>query len=475
MKYYLRMEGMNLANYVYDTQTLNVIRGGGLLLLYAVDWLKDEFYNKGIRLDPVSTGASSGIFSFMAKDHQVALSVKKTAEDYLKNHSELRHATIMVDVLPDDGDYLAIREKTLAANRWQQMQSLSVAVPSASTHKKGVCQKDLIRPAACGDGPKDNDGKATKISTATWLRHEFGRQQKQDYYKKITELSTLPEFTNNLEELSNGPQYGNLHHKIAFFYADGNKFGKIQLEHCKDEDSQRQFDTDIKGKRKELLTELLKESLKLPGMFYFDNLRFETLLWGGDEMIFVVPAWQGWWLASRFFSLTRDWKFNDTDLTHGASLIFCHHNAPIHRVKSLAYQLADLAKEKSRKENLLAYQVLESFDHLGTSPEQYRQQHCPAGIEAQELILSGRMLTKIENNFSSLGHELPRRRLHKIVQQLFTDPRKARQHIDAALKLFEEQNLAHAVRELQRCFGTSDAFWLHLAELWDYLAPEESR
>jgi len=36
-KYYLRMEGVNLNNFVYETQDLSTIRGSGLLLLKAVD------------------------------------------------------------------------------------------------------------------------------------------------------------------------------------------------------------------------------------------------------------------------------------------------------------------------------------------------------------------------------------------------------------------------------------------------------
>ncbi len=58
-KYYLRIEGVNLSNFVYDTQDLSTIRGGGLILLDSIDKLKENF--KGI-LDPISTGASSGLF-----------------------------------------------------------------------------------------------------------------------------------------------------------------------------------------------------------------------------------------------------------------------------------------------------------------------------------------------------------------------------------------------------------------------------
>ena len=37
MQYYLRVEGVNLAHFVYDTQDLSTVRGGSLLLLRAVD------------------------------------------------------------------------------------------------------------------------------------------------------------------------------------------------------------------------------------------------------------------------------------------------------------------------------------------------------------------------------------------------------------------------------------------------------
>ena len=32
----------------------------------------------------------------------------------------------------------------------------------------------------------------------------------------------------------------------------------------------------------------------------------ETLLWGGDEILWVVPAWKGWELARWFFGLKHE-------------------------------------------------------------------------------------------------------------------------------------------------------------------------
>ena len=45
----LRMEGVNLSNFVFDTQDLSTIRGGGLLLLDAA--LRVEEMSSTTRLD----------------------------------------------------------------------------------------------------------------------------------------------------------------------------------------------------------------------------------------------------------------------------------------------------------------------------------------------------------------------------------------------------------------------------------------
>ncbi|HIP83251.1 MAG TPA: hypothetical protein EYH19_06720 [Desulfocapsa sulfexigens] len=479
-KYYLRMEGVNLNNYVYDTQRLSVIRGGGLLLLNGVTELQKAMKDKGTILTDISTGASSGLFSFSVADDAGAVKVKEEAEEFFYDHKELRHATFVVDVLPYDEEFKLIRESSLALNRWQQMQSLSLKVPENDS-TKGVCEHDFIRPAdPVETGPKkktkENKEAGTRISTSAFLRHEYGRKQKQNYYKDYTKgIVNPPEFTNNFEELSANKEMGDLHHKIAFFYADGNGFGKLQFDTCLKEDEQKAFDIAIKAYRVELLTKIINACTDLLKNPKKDKLQFETLLWGGDELIFVVPAWQGWWLAEKFFEYTRNWNFLENNLTHGASLIFCHHNSPIHRIRDLAVTLAELAKKKSRKQNLLAYQVLESFDHLGTSPDEYRKKLCPPGIDGDDLIIDGDSLAGVRQAFITIRDRFPRRQLHAIIRNLHgTSVDGQREVLEDAEKMCKE---IFAISEsdihiLQSCFGSGALFWFHLAELWDYVGVE---
>ena len=55
--------------------------------------------------------------------------------------------------------------------------------------------------------------------------------------------------------------------------------------------------------------------------------RFETLLLGGEDIAFVVPAWLGWWLALRFFEITADWKVTLEDMENACKA--CGRTLPI--------------------------------------------------------------------------------------------------------------------------------------------------
>lgn len=92
------------------------------------------------------------------------------------------------------------------------------------------------------------------------------------------------------------------------------------------------------------------------------------MVYGGDEVTFITPAWLGWKALRAFYREAEDWapvKLVEVEhLTYSAAVVFCHHNAPIHAIKELACELADQAKERAlkefkRKNNFAACQVLE--------------------------------------------------------------------------------------------------------------------
>jgi len=120
--YYLRVEAVNLDNFVYDTNDISTIRGGSFLLLDTVNRLESAHDLKGL-LEKVSTGASAGLFRIIGNDPD---DVKKRVKDYLNKKTE-GHATFVVDTIDGTGlNFKTIQEKLLAKNRWSQWQQLTI-------------------------------------------------------------------------------------------------------------------------------------------------------------------------------------------------------------------------------------------------------------------------------------------------------------------------------------------------------------
>jgi len=369
-KYYLRIEGVNLSNFVYDTQDLSTIRGGGLRLLDSIKNLKKEFNGK---LNPISTGASSGLFEVNVSSFDETEKIKNEIETHVKQDKYLRHATFVVDILEsnDSDNFVIDREKILALNRWKQMKSPSIAVPSPSQSSDKPCRIDMVRPATETLTERYKGEDNARVSESVFYRREYGRKRKHDFYYELTNIEAG--FVNEFNDLTNDESQGNPHHKMAVIYIDGNGFGNIQAS-TKTQKELKCWDTTIKDYRKAMLTELLAKIKDKPEWRNGNKLRLETLLWGGDELIWVVPAWVGWQTLDFFYRHTKEknWNFNGEPLKHGAGIVFCHHNAPIHRITKLAREeLARLAKDKDRKKSLFVYQRLESFDHIGKSIQDY--------------------------------------------------------------------------------------------------------
>ncbi len=470
MKFYLRLEGVNLNNFVYDTQDLSTVRGGGLLLLDAVKIAQNvSLQGAAISLVPISTGASSGLFEFETSDKEAVEHVRRAVDTLLNQDARLGHATFVVDVQPAGSDFVLDREATLARNRWRQMSQPSLAVPTQNTQTTvEVCKVDHVRPATdVRPGPKSEE----KVSGSVKERSKYGRGEKHSFYGKLASRSKGWQFAHDFNELAADNSRGNLDRKIAVIYFDGNGFGKLQNTLCTTPDIQRRFDKTLKDYRAIALDVLLETISKEDGWISSQNrYRLETLLWGGDELIWVVPAWQGWKALRLFYQQSADWKFEGQPLTHASGIVFCHHNAPIHRISTLAKGLAEIAKEKDRKANLFTYLVLESFDHVGRDLEIFLRDRYYGDNKNVVLSGDGIEMEKGEQAFRTLKlkESLPRRKLHEIVHCF--QQKKQAEAKELVDKIIRDDNKEFTT--LRRYFGAdgaSGAGWLHLLELWDYV------
>ncbi|WP_448872445.1 Cas10/Cmr2 second palm domain-containing protein [Desulfobulbus propionicus] len=496
VKYFLRIEGVNLDNFVYDTNDLSTIRGGGWILLDApgelVKHLQQQFASSPAIADisSITQGASWGLLDFRAENKDQAGRVATCARQFLSTWKMFSGATFVVDVLPagEEREYPRVREQLTALNRWRQMQSPSLVVPQVVDkqhipviERKGrqqcitVCEFDHVSPA-CDQVRKGEDLAAGE---SVMIRRTLGKEKKR-WYQKKTGLENFPDLVADFNELSElDDQKNPLNHKMAVIYLDGNGFGALQRKHCQTPAQQRHFDQKIRLEFQDgTLKVLLNEILAGPGWRNGQALRFETLLWGGDEIIWVVPAGKGWWLLARFFKeVAEKWGFpsKDNHLTLAAGLVFCHCKAPIQRIVHLAKRLGDLAKG-DRTANRVAYQVLESFDHAGADVDGFRLRRCPAGILPHELVLNGNAMWPLLESglITNLQQRLPKRQLHRLVEQLYLggNPATHRQQQDDLVKsVMPEENQRQF---LSNCLGSGSAQWLHLYELWDYLAEPVS-
>jgi hypothetical protein len=510
-KWLLRLKGVNMGSFIFDTRDLSTIRGGSLLLLDMARNKAQEFLQAAgaTCIETIRLGASIALFAFHPGEGRTAEEVRKAIEEKLEVDDQLKHATFVVDVEPlsEDSDFREAVERILARNHWRQYQASTVSLPEPPDHPTDpvTCTVDGLRPAW-----SNRAGRNGKVSEGTWQRRDFGKDRKQQFYFDQSGLSKeeLPcEFANEFEEIAKPIPGAPLGNKMAVFYADGNKFSSVLRELCTDQAKQTAWDEYIRGKRQHWLKAFLQEQLagqENDGWLYRENgktrYRFETLLWGGDEVMFVMPAWMGWRFAGHFFKAAEQWNLKgeltrgDRWLTHTAALVFCHHHSPIHRIKRLAKEgMAEFAKnlkdehggELGRCRNQLVYQILESFDHLGGNVEAAIDRRVGKCCAAKDLVLTGSEDQGLAGKLQIIGKsvadlqdgEFPRSQLRSLVTRLVNCDTRINASLECNIGGFakgseaEREKIKKALEGMRGCVSHDGAFWFHLEELWDYSRP----
>lgn len=508
--YLLRVEGVNLDHFVYDTADLSTSRGGSLELLAAARDAKLHLSSvDGVSaVEPLSIGASAALLKFTASPEVVASAVEHVREclrgvsctsQQSAEQRLLAEATFVVGYTELNGaaDFPSARERLLTLGRWDQMQAASLAVPEKSASGESACAIDGLRPVPQNsDWSMERNGHWTPqgVSRLAKLRKSYGRKQKQLIYRDITGLAGdegirfAQEFREIALHADDFPAAG----KVAVFYADGNRFGKIQERLATTVEAQQAWDTDLRGKRAALLGRLLESEVLNPekkGDWLYDealddlggtatgraeknvlSYRLETLLWGGDELIWVVPAWCGWRVATLFFEETAKWEFEGKPLTHSAGMVICGYKAPIRRIAEIARNLADAAKSISRTENQLAVEVLESFDDISGGVEDMWKRRTPPGEPQKHLILPGGKLAAIGNLITVLSNhpDFPRSQLHELITNQLRGAREQKLDLWGPILARRDSSILSRLNELRACFESDWSMWIALQTYWDY-------
>lgn len=468
-QFMLRCEGVNIAATIDDTSDLSTSRGGGMLLLEGVDWVGRHF-----NLDPIHVGASIGLFGFESNSEDDASRLRDGVDQSLRAHPDYRHCTFVVDWTPATGDFGRDEETLKAMNRWRQMRSPSIALPDP-LEGAGICEETKTHPTR----------PAQKASVSVEARRTVGRDRKQSFiYGKLDRLARQRTqdnpaagctFADNFESLStlsgeNRDALGALDRKMAVIACDGNSFTPIRDRHCRDAATRAAWSVALEDFASGLMWDLVAEAHSTPDWKNGERIRFETLMWGGDEFVWVVPAWLGWRTVAFLQKRFSQWQFSGEPLRYATGIVFCHHKAPVHRVKRLAHDLCDIAKRDDRKSNRVAYQVLESFDHYGLAVEKLRADRMPRVLAPDKLILAGESIDEFLTLLAKLKAGLSRRSVSTMLSRLHETSdgdALAGAYSDAVGDL--DGQIFVDLQRAADLSGGDFAVWLHLAEMWDYV------
>ena len=210
----------------------------------------------------------------------------------------------------------------------------------------------------------------------------------------------------DFEEMVARPPLGtppNVAGKLAVVYLDGNGFG-AKRQSCAAAaaeetafDHYRRFCLELDRNDGLLLAELVHWML---GRHAFRGpedsgayLRFETLLWGGDDICFVLPAWG---LSDFLVVLSRALAGlrvtvagREETPTYKCGVALAHYRSPIRDLRQVADKLAHAAKATSGSENVVQILALEGLDRADLDPGRLRMELFNPGQRPEEPLGDG--------------------------------------------------------------------------------------
>jgi hypothetical protein len=458
----VRVDVVNLVNVFGDCNDLSTIRGGGLAVL-DIGEVVARGLPAGLNTRVVTSGASQAMLEIQAESEE---NIRAEIGYVTKSNPVLKHVTVLV-AANQHGEESTFQDrlaKLTARIRWEQMKGPSIIYPEVGGAR--VCLIDKVRPTR------------RLRSSYTAARQQYGRRQRSELLRTLLDgieyqgVSAPRDF----EQLV-GPAgtYGNLAGKMAVLRFDGNGFGQMFRE-CESQDRYQELSAQVQRQQRAFFRRLLLDGTngRRAGWWGGDGstVNLEILVFGGDEVSFVVPAHLGWDALRAFYEHV---EADGATFSYAGAIVFCHHNAPIHAIRELASDLVDLAKPG----NTAHYLTLESFDQLGEPAEDYLARRYRFASGSARGRLSAEAIRSLDDGMESIKRSVSKKRLHGQARAL-TRRREAGRMSDDVWKatvtaMMEYRGGASeqgtAALDKIRASVDGDTALLHVLDLWDYVRP----
>ena len=529
---YLRIEAVNFNETVFDTNDLSATRGASLACLIAPRLLIEAIAGRqGWTCKMIYSGASQAAAKIDCDGDLASAEdkVSRSLQAFLAGQSEpedLENAidglsqqdreawTQLASLLPEltfsfamaeaSGDYYVDRCKLEASLRQRQLQQPSVPPVTRRPGSWAVCSLDGFRPTSAN--AEETAGQGRPLSNSVALRRRIGREMRRTFYSRYAEVDDIGEFAQSFEDLTRDPPFPDelpvaLKGKMALIYFDGNRFNAHRHRLLTEPEAEaasapveaeRKFSEAVESARKRLLRSVLA-TLKEPGPANWcpdqedgpGRLRFETLLWGGDEALFVVPAWSAFRIAGQLlkdFSKPRNWDVEGGALTHAMGLLICSYKTPIRLAQGLAKELAEEVKTPGPDGALhsrLNYLIVESVEIPSEGLAAFRRSRYGVGNPGTASVTEYSQFDELMAGMAKVAayDGVPRSQVYKAIQ----DFRDHEGNVDTALegrfRSWKEAGYSsEGVSFLEKAPATFS--WpnglitlMRTAELWDYVDP----
>jgi hypothetical protein len=301
----------------------------------------------------------------------------------------------------------------------------------------------------------DDDGEDRLLSPSTYVRRKKGRTSRPHLFagddrvppQSFAEIVADP--PDHVAQVVRG--------KLAVVVADGVKIGTLRRalaggrrDDISDEAAQREFADAMDGLRQRLARriEAWAEASGLIDRRYVPYLkaertsaRVDVLVWGGDDMTFVLPASHVFPFLEMFFDEV-DKPFVEgrveVGLPHRVGVSIAQAKTPIRQMRAMAteaqkwirYWLGD------RKHSAFAIDVFESSPLAYSGVEGFRKAQYGQGFAAEATTFVGEDLARLKAFFAGgdiaagTGAALSTSQVHRVLQRLRAE-RQALCSVDA--------------------------------------------
>ena len=464
-EWYLRIEAVNLDHSVFDTYDISTIRGGSFILLEVVNTLDQ----KVPALRKEVTGASVGLFRFTCQDEEEKNKVLLDVEKELKEQSG-KFATFICAIRPLSAAEVVNEsiERLTAECRLQQYKTLSFVLPKAS-QAMNECPMNGVLPADASIKRSDGD---VAVSAAVQGRFYRGCDLRNNLYKKLLGKTgtTNAKFTNDLETLAGKTEDGVTQDKIALIHLDGNSFGTIKADHCKTLIDLKDFNDVIQNTIQEPALGRLLSLATRPENNGFrtkdKKVRIETLMWGGDEIEWIVPASQLWDTLQIFFEVASSTQFKGIALTYSAGVVVCRHTVPILQIRRYAEQLCGIAKgaSKAAPSNQFALLNMSSFDAIHRDVGNFLDTYYHPATK-KDFIVPFSEMDNLRQHVRTIRKNFPKNKLYEIVAALQAE-NETDEIIETALKMISKPLREPTKQAIESITASNVNKWFLISDIW---------